>query len=333
VRLKSVFKWIILQSVISAIIFSPAFSSVIPKDMKITDTFKLGFGRPVGEVKLSMGKVVIQHRGTPEGFLAEKGLPLYNGDTLFTGEKGKIRFKLNDGSIITLSSSTKLVINKSIYKPGQKRRSSFLKMIIGKARFFVTKMFKFREKAFKVKTSTFVAGVRGSDFIITAKEKTANLTALKDTAVEVTSFAAPEKPVIVKDFQRTIVPKGMPPGRVMDIPMDEIKKLEKIFDLSKGQDDQGKKNGSKDKAGDKDAKSDKRDTRIPVDMLVQPGATVEPDYHYEPEEPIYPEKEETLHDEENKDLNEQIVEEIRQEVVEDELPEGENIPNMPDTPQ
>ena len=83
----------------------------------------------------------------------------------------------------------------------------------------------------------------------------------------------------------------------------------------------------------KEKVSEKRDTRIPGDSLVQPGTTVEPDHYYEPEEPIYPEREETRYDDENKDQDDQITEETSQEAVDDEPPEGENLPNMPGTPQ
>lgn len=338
-HLKSTLTWIILQSVILAISVGPAFSSVVPKNsqdstpgnpsgsMEDKQKFTPGFGRPVGEVILSLGKVVITHKNKSKEFPAKKGLPLYNGDTLITEKDAKIRFRLNDGSIITLSSSTKLVIDKSIYKPKQKRRSSFLRMVIGKARFVITKMFTFREKEFKVKTGTFVAGVRGSDFIIIAKKKSANLTALNDTSVVVIGLASPDKSVTVNDYQRTIVPKGRRPGKVTDVPMDEIKRLEKIFDMKK---DGGGKTGGKDSKRNKEESeedTDTSDTRIPAEALVPPGTTTEPDHGYEPEEPLFPEREQAIHEDENKDINEQIVEEIRQEAV------GGELPDMPGTPE
>ncbi len=93
-HLKSVFTWILIQSVISAIAFSPAFSSVVPKNsqadisgnLETSNEFIPGFGQPVGEVTLSIGKVVITHSKSPQHFSAKKGLPLYNGDTLSTGK-------------------------------------------------------------------------------------------------------------------------------------------------------------------------------------------------------------------------------------------------------
>lgn len=347
VRLKPLCRFALIHFVIWTMVSVPAFASVVPKNSQAdisggpeaADRFVPGFGKPVGEVTLSVGKVIITHSHNPQKFLVQKGLPLFNGDTIETGKKGKVRFTLHDGSSITLSSSTTLVINKSIYKPEQKRRFSFLKMIIGKARFFVTKLFKFREKAFKVKTSTFVAGVRGSEFIIIAREKTADLTALKKTAVVVTGLAAPEKSVIVRDFQRTVVPQGKPPGRPINVPMEEIQQLEKQFDLpeEKGtgrpKDDAGDKTGGKDQQ--KGNGAGKPDILIPGSALIQPDTTVEPDRYGMPEGRLFPEREETLFEDNQRDQDEQIAAETAQEerVEEDEIPEGENLPDMPDTPE
>jgi len=346
VRLQSPFIWIILHCLILAISVGPAFSSVFPKDNQGMSSenhsgdqenkppFTAGFGNPVGEIMVSSGNVVIMHKKDHREYRAEKGLPLYNNDTLITGKDGKVRFSLNDGSIITLASSTKLIIDKSIYKPKQQRRSSFIRMVIGKARFFVTKIFAFKEKDFKVKTNTFVAGVRGSDFIIIATKTTADLTALKNTSVEVTGLFHPDKSIIVNDYQRTIVPKGQPPGAVTDVPMDEVKTLQKTFDLKDGdegeKDDDVSRDNTKNKKGNDapDDDTDTLDTRVPADALVPPGSIPEPEYGYEPEEPVYIQRERALSDGKNDDVNEQITEEVRQGAVDE-----EELPDMPGTPE
>ena len=200
-------------------------------------------------------------------------------------------------------------------------------MVIGKARFFVTTMFAFREKDFKVKTDTFVAGVRGSDFIIVATKTTANLTALKDTSIEVTGLSHPDKSIIVNDYQRTIVPKGRPPGAVTDVPMDEIKTLLKTFDMKEA--DEGEKGDDASRGNIKDEKEDNAlDTRVPADALIPPGSIPEPDYGYEPEEPVYIQRERALSDGKNDDVSEQITEEVRQGAIDE-----EELPGMLVTPE
>jgi len=111
--------------------------------------------------------------------------------------------------------------------------------------------------------------------------------------------------------------------------MDEIKKLEKLFDMKKGDKDSTDKTDKTDKEGkeESDEDTDTSDTRVPAESLIPPGTTKEPDHGYEPDEPVYFEREQAIHDDKHNDVNEQLVEEIRQESV------GEELPDMPGTPQ
>jgi hypothetical protein len=131
-----------------------------------------------------------------------------------------------------------------------------------------------------------------------------------------------------------MVSKGQPPGAVTDVPMDEIKTLQKTFDLKEG--DEGEngdgvsRDNTRDKKGDDAPEEDTNwlDTRVPEDALIPPGSIPEPEYGYEPEEPVYIERERALIDGKNDDVNEQITEEVRQGAV-----DQEELPNMPGTPE
>jgi hypothetical protein len=198
-----------------------------------TNTFCLGEREPVGKILSVQGKVRIIHKDMARDYWAKKDLPLHKGDSIITQEKSQVRFKLNDGSIMTMGSRTKLVLNRSVYDPKKKTRSSFFEMSLGKARFWLKKLFYLRLSESKVKTPTAVMGVRGSDFIIKATPKLTEVTALKDTLLEVASLAFPEvKPVVVTDFQRTIVEKGSLPTEVEMVPPEEIEELKKEFTVT-----------------------------------------------------------------------------------------------------
>ena len=202
----------------------------LPDGLIMADVFKSGFGTPVGKIRMVQGKVIIIHDNILKGYWAKRGLPLYRGDTIITQKKSRISFKLNDKSIISLSSNTKLVINKSIYNKKEKRRSSFLGLSLGKARFFVTKLLRFKRSEFRVKTVTAVCGVRGSDFVMLATDKLTEVTALENTELEVISLAAPEAPpMIITDFQRTGVVLGELPYEPEMVPPEEIEDLKKEF--------------------------------------------------------------------------------------------------------
>ncbi len=114
--------------------------SQIPKDLAIENEFQPGIGNPVGKVLIVKGEVIILRHDAGRGYRAEKGLPLFQHDTLITGEKGSIRIQFNDGSRLTLAANTRMSINKMLYIPETKSRSTFLKLTVGKIRCWVKKL-------------------------------------------------------------------------------------------------------------------------------------------------------------------------------------------------
>jgi hypothetical protein len=200
------------------------------ENMVIKETFEPGNGSSVGIIRQVSGLVVIVHQAQDFGYRAEKGLDLFKGDIVLTGKDGNVSFKLNDGSFIALSSGTEMTINKSLYAPKQKTRSSFMEMVSGKARFVVKKFVDARHSEFKVKTKTSVAGVRGSDFIITASETVTEITALEKTELAVISLSDPgAEPIILHDFEKTKVRMGMLPEAAQKVKSDEVDRLMKEF--------------------------------------------------------------------------------------------------------
>ena len=204
--------------------------SMLPQGLVIEDMFQPGYGSPVGRVLVVQGNVVIIHKDKPRGYRAKKDLPLFKRDTIVTQEKGRIRFEMNDGSTLTMGSSTKLVIDRSVYDVKKKSRSSFFRLALGKARFWAKKLMDFKHSRFKVRTPTAVVGVRGSDFIIKATAKLTEVTALEKTVLEVVSLAFPEaKPMVVKDFEQTIVKEGALPTEPKIVTPEKIEEMKKDF--------------------------------------------------------------------------------------------------------
>ena len=204
--------------------------SLLPKDLVMEEKFKRGLGLPVGRIVLVQGRVVIMHADMKKGYWAKKKFPLFKGDTIVTQKRGRIRFSFTDGSILTMGSRTKMVINRSVYDEKKKRRSSFLSMALGKARFRVKKLFGFRRSVFRVKTPTTVAGVRGSDWIMRTTLKLTEVIALEDTKLEVMSVDFPEaKPTLLTDLERTIVEAGALPTEVERVEPNEIEDIKRDF--------------------------------------------------------------------------------------------------------
>ncbi|MFC1820240.1 FecR domain-containing protein [Thermodesulfobacteriota bacterium] len=214
---------------------SSSSRQMLPDGLVIEESYTRGIGRSVGRVLLVQGRVVIMHADMLRGYWAKKDLPLFKGDIIVTQERGRIRLRLKDDSILTLASKTNLVVNESVYNKKKKSRFSFLKMSLGKARFFVKKLANLRRSDFKVKTPTAVVGVRGSDFIIESEPERTDVTTLEDTQLEVVSLAAPEAPPTkLDDFEKTTIEEGELPTDPEDVTPEEIEEDLKDLTVTSG---------------------------------------------------------------------------------------------------
>lgn len=239
----SFFAMVVILLTAAAAFGAGANTPLLPKNFVVEGAYSPGVGLPAGKVLLVQGQTVIVHEGQSKGFYAKNNHLLFKGDTLFTLDKGRIRIRLADESIITLASETKLVINKSVYDPASKTRSSFVGMDKGKARFLIKKLVDFKQSEFKAKTKTAVAGVRGSEFFIIATDLLTEIMTLSDTRLEVVSLAVPckdfkgttpppecrVKPMILSDFEKTLVRLGELPTEPEAVTPAEAAEMEKAF--------------------------------------------------------------------------------------------------------
>lgn len=234
-RIRSVLNIFIIIIMGMVLINSAAFAAdpaeqIRIESLTIKENFEPGNGSAVGKICQVSGTVLILHHAQKHGYRAEEGLDLFKGDIVLTGKDGSAAFKLNDGSFISLASGTEMKINKSLYAVKQKTRSSFIKMVSGKARFVVKKFIDARHSEFKVKTKTSVAGVRGSDFIIDAAETITEITALEKTELAVISLSDPgAEPIILHDFEQTTVRMGALPEEAQKVKAEEVDRLMKEF--------------------------------------------------------------------------------------------------------
>jgi hypothetical protein len=145
-------------------------------------------------------------------------------------KKGKVRFRMNDGSILSMASETKLELNKSVYDKKKKSRSSFLSMAFGKARFLVVKLINFKRTEFRVKTPTAVCGVRGSDYVVEASEEVSVFIALEATTIEVSGVKDPKaEPVVLNEYEMSKVYLDGYPSEPVKLTPEEIKRVKEQF--------------------------------------------------------------------------------------------------------
>lgn len=218
----------------------------IPEELRIADEFEAGIGAAVGKARLVQGRVVATHaEDGGVGFLLSASDPVFQGDTIFTGEDGKVNIELNDGSRITLATRTRMAIDKSVFNPDRlKTRMSFVRVIVGKVRFLVEKISGMVSSEFKVKTSTAIIGVRGSDFVVEATDDRTRVTAFENTRIEVIGLVelcpgagggmsedCGVTPTLVEDFEQALVRLGDFPRMMGELPVEQIEIIRNDFTM------------------------------------------------------------------------------------------------------
>ena len=190
-------------------------------------------GVNIGKADMVQGKAVVIHSGSPAAFWIREDIPLFKDDAVITLKGGRIRLQLNDGSILTLASETKLVLNQSVYDPESQTRSSFINMTFGKARFLVKKIKDITDSNFKIRTPTAVVGIRGSDFIITADISSTEVVTLDHTRLEVVSLTDPNMTkTVLNDYERIVVEHNALPSAIETISAQEAKQMMKAMEIN-----------------------------------------------------------------------------------------------------
>jgi len=92
------------------------------------------------------------------------GQLVFSSDTIITGENGRVRLSMRDGSSIYMAHMSRINIDDYQVK-NKSLVSGLFNMLWGKARFVVNHL-KRIDSSFSVKTSTAVLGVRGTNFIV-----------------------------------------------------------------------------------------------------------------------------------------------------------------------
>ena len=191
----------------------------------ILDNYKSSSQIIAGKVKSVAGQVIIIHSENSKiGYKAAPGFDIYEKDTIISQSDGRIRFNMNDGSVINIASGTRLVIKESVYKPKKKVRTTFIDMILGKAYFIVKKMSGYNKSKFEVKTKTAVVGVRGSEFLIESLVST-KVTTFADTTLWVANIIFSDQGIEVPSFMQTTIGEGMLPTIPEPVSSDAIEQM------------------------------------------------------------------------------------------------------------
>jgi hypothetical protein len=117
----------------------------------------------VGSVASVRGDAQIGRGGTFTPATVGAGVQL--GDELRTGD-GQMRVVFRDDSLIDLTERSSLIVDTQVFDPANGTYNSLLKLLSGKARALVSKVYGNPGASYEIQTPTAVAGVRGTTFLI-----------------------------------------------------------------------------------------------------------------------------------------------------------------------
>jgi len=148
--------------------YKPA-APLLPEGARVATAFKETDAPRIGIVDFVQNEAYVIHAADPmTAYKLVKSQPLFAGDSVMAGEKSAAALLLSDQSRISLGGFSKITLDKSVYDPDRNFRDTLVNLVIGKARFVVTKlggMFG-DSNNFQVDTPVGSCGVRGSDFVL-----------------------------------------------------------------------------------------------------------------------------------------------------------------------
>lgn len=142
-------------------------TSLLPADATVVTDYRDGSGTPIGVVDFVENDAYILHQGEPTtAYKAKKTQSVFTNDTLVVAASSRMVVLLNDQSQFTLSQTSWLRLDKSVYDPQTGVRDTVVSLAAGKARFVVKKLVQAGGENFRVDTPVASCGVRGSDFVV-----------------------------------------------------------------------------------------------------------------------------------------------------------------------
>jgi len=118
------------------------------------------FAEVVAEVSELKGRADVV-RNNQASVSLKLGDKIESKDIIRTKNESRLLLTFVDGSQITLSEKTRLIVTDYVAK---NKPRGFFELSRGKIRSFVTKTFSKRKESFQIRTKTAIAGVQGTDF-------------------------------------------------------------------------------------------------------------------------------------------------------------------------
>lgn len=146
----------------------PAHSSDAPKATRLTASSDFpAESTRIGTFKQVQGESWVGAASARR--FAEPGAAVFEAEHVSTGPTGAATFTLKDGTVLTMSPNSSLLLSQFKYDAMGQKGNFALDLIQGSVRVVTGLLAKINPDQFKIFTPTSVVGVRGTDFIVEAR--------------------------------------------------------------------------------------------------------------------------------------------------------------------
>lgn len=188
------------------------------------------FAQAHGVLMVVKGDVQILQKDKP-AIKAKVGLKVQQGDTISTGKDARAKLVMIDKNIINISPDSKFLLEKYEYNPDQNKKGALLNVIYGKVRTTVNQKYDGEINKFQVKTKSSVAGVRGTDFLVsynqvTNTSKVVTFEGLVEVGKGLDAAGRISNPVSVSPGNFTVAAIGAQPTTPIAMPETEMADLQ-----------------------------------------------------------------------------------------------------------
>ena len=141
---------------------------------------------------------------------ATAGAAIQRGDELRTGQPGRMRIVFQDDTVLTVSDDSRVVVDEQVFNPNRGQTRSVLGLLQGKVSALVSEYYHRSGAVYEVRTATAVAGVRGTEFVVTydPRDDRTEVAGLSGTVQVFSAFDRTGRGVFVTAQEVTTVARG-----------------------------------------------------------------------------------------------------------------------------
>ncbi len=190
----------------------------------------LAWGGEVGTVAAVDGSAEIGRAGS--WTVAAAGAPIEIGDQLRTGRPGRMRIVFQDDSVLSLGEGATLLVDEQVFNPGGAGRSLF-RLVAGTIKAVVSPYYGTAGAKYEVTTTTAVAGVRGTEFVMSFDPETGETEVVGIRGVvTVHGTADPTAPgLLVTANEATAIAAGELPSHPQPVDAEYMRRLQHDMDF------------------------------------------------------------------------------------------------------